>query len=673
VAYAARIRARDGNGNTGSYGPWSDGITPDLTPPGVSTPSIVEGGQHLYAAGTHLYYTNTMLVGETFAVQGYSADDLSGVDRIQFSAALGEKPDDDTCGFTPWQSPSPPYTVEPTDAVGGVITATIHDAAGNTAIQTYTYELDGTPPSSLATAPAYAISGPVPVTWTASDAQSGVYSTTLWYSKETTGTWKWHATASQDSGTFDFDPPDGDGLYLFATVAADNVGNLETGPAVSETQTLYVTAGPESTVTWAPQYRNASPITVTWVATAPRGASLAEVCLWYRLDAGGWASTEMTGTAGSGVFTFTSVTADGTYYFATVAGDDKGRSESAPSGAGDASTIYDTDVSPVTGLAAAPGGWSRTNAFTLTWSNPADASGVARAYRSVDQEAPTGPYDGEQSAGLTQTANVTVTGQGIHTAWVWLEDNAGNSGYTVAQAVALRYDDVAPVSVTITATARISATQFTVSWSAHDETSGVVSYTVEYSRPAATSWQGWLTGTDALSGTFSAPESETDYILRVTAYDQAGNSAAATTTTWVGAFRVYLPLTLKSWVWWYQYDVYEPNNTRQEAYPIQPAHTYNDAYIWDVSDKTDYYSIEVSNSSVPIVIDLWNIPVGCDYDLYLYDSLTNPAPVESSNQYGNTSEHITYNNPSPGTYYVRVYLYSGQGSHQPYSLRVTYE
>lgn len=551
AGYYARVRASDTNGNVGAWSGPSAVVTPDLTAPNIWSPSVVEASDHLYAVGTHLYYTNTMPLAQTFAVRGHSSDGLSGVDRVSFSPAFGESPADDTLGFTPWQSGSPNYEVDPGATASGFITATVYDKAGNTAVQTYTYALDGTPPESTASAPAYATSSPIPVTWVATDTQSGVYSTTLWYMKEVTGTWTPTLTINAGSGTFNFYPPDADGLYLFATIAADNLQNLEAGPTVSETQTVYDTKVPQSEVTWAPQYRNTSPITMTWVATPSLGP-LTEVRLWYRFDGGTWTTTTITRAASSGVFTFTRATDgsdDGTYGFATVAKDAFGKSEAEPPVIADETTVYDTIISPTIGLTGTPAVWTNTNAFTVTWDNPVDLSGIVGAYYKLDT-APRGPHDGTWVAGadLEQITGIAVTGEGTHTIYVWLRDAAGNLNHTHRRTTTLRYDGTPPTSVIITAPKHISATQFLVSWSAEDGTSGIASYTVEYSGTAYTAWQKWLTNTTKLSDTFPVPETETDYVFRVTAYDRAGNSAQDETATHVGISRVYIPMVVRNYV-----------------------------------------------------------------------------------------------------------------------------
>ena len=71
AGYYARVRATDRNGNVGPWSPSSVVVTPDLTAPQTSSPSIVESSTYLYPVGTRLYYINTMSIAQLFALQGY--------------------------------------------------------------------------------------------------------------------------------------------------------------------------------------------------------------------------------------------------------------------------------------------------------------------------------------------------------------------------------------------------------------------------------------------------------------------------------------------------------------------------------------------------------------------------------------------------------------------------
>jgi hypothetical protein len=236
----------------------------------------------------------------------------------------------------------------------------------------------------------------------------------------------------------------------------------------------------------------------------------------------------------------------------------------------------------------------------------------------------------------------------------------------------MHYDASPPANITIYAPQQTAQTTFQVAWSASDPASGVVSYTVEYSGVGDADWQSWLPDTTLSSATFSAPETETDYVFRVTAYDGAGNSGSAQKTTHVGLVRVYMPAILGQWPSWYQYDPYEPNDSLDNAYgPLVSGRVYK-AYIWNEDDQDDYYGFSPT-SGTNVQVTMTNIPDGTDYDLYVYGFDGQYHLVAFSNQTGNVSETVTFA-PVPGRqYYVRIYAYVGYSNQQAYQLSVTYQ
>ena len=64
---------------------------------------------------------------------------------------------------------------------------------------------------------------------------------------------------------------------------------------------------------------------------------------------------------------------------------------------------------------------------------------------------------------------------------------------------------------------------FPVTWSGSDEGFGIAGYDVQVRDGADGTWTDWLTGTTALSATYTAVESGHTYYFRSLAYDQAGN------------------------------------------------------------------------------------------------------------------------------------------------------
>lgn len=78
----------------------------------------------------------------------------------------------------------------------------------------------------------------------------------------------------------------------------------------------------------------------------------------------------------------------------------------------------------------------------MTWTNPADLSGIRRAHYRFDSLS-------ELSASATSALNVNFAGElsnGSNILSLWLEDNVENQDSATAATVALRYDDIPPVS-----------------------------------------------------------------------------------------------------------------------------------------------------------------------------------------------------------------------------------
>jgi hypothetical protein len=129
----------------------------------------------------------------------------------------------------------------------------------------------------------------------------------------------------------------------------------------------------------------------------------------------------------------------------------------------------------------------------------------------------------------------------------------------------------------------------------------------------------------------------------------------------------YLPLVVYEYPYW---DTYEPNDTRVQAYgPLVSGQAYT-SYIYSAADRMDYYSTTITAPGNSIVVDL-TVPACCDYDLYLYDSLTGNY-VAAANYMGlGLDEHMVYTTPQVGvTYYILVYSpYRHHSRTTPYYLK----
>jgi hypothetical protein len=131
--------------------------------------------------------------------------------------------------------------------------------------------------------------------------------------------------------------------------------------------------------------------------------------------------------------------------------------------------------------------------------------------------------------------------------------------------------------------------------------------------------------------------------------------------------RVYLPIVFKNATG----DTYEPNNSRSGAYGPLASGTVYASYIWSAADTWDCYWFDPSGLGT-VTINLTSIPLGTDYDLFLYDSTTSTTSVANSRKPGNADEQIVYSLGHDGRHYICVYGYSGWSNTDSYLLSVTY-
>lgn len=119
--------------------------------------------------------------------------------------------------------------------------------------------------------------------------------------------------------------------------------------------------------------------------------------------------------------------------------------------------VYDaTSPSAPTNITVYPDTWTRINSFEIFWQNPADPSGIVGAYYKIGAppEA-SSDYTGFSSgADISAIAGITVTGEGKHNVYLWLEDGAGNSDYRLphrAEVIdAFKLDTTPPATSIIT-------------------------------------------------------------------------------------------------------------------------------------------------------------------------------------------------------------------------------
>ncbi|MEA3339444.1 MAG: Ig-like domain-containing protein [Chloroflexota bacterium] len=296
--------------------------------------------------------------------------------------------------------------------------------------------------------------------------------------------------------------------------------------------------------------------------------------------------------------------------------------------------------------------WTNENTLHAQWGGFTDGGGVAGYQYLISNTIVTLPLPGATFVTMSDVTEVLPDGEWyFHVA---AQDTTGNWSTTHYTGL-LHVDTVSPTNVTITAPEHTSATQFIVSWSADD----AVSYTVEYSGTDYMSWQPWLTGVISTEAEFLIPATETDYIFRVTAYDHASNSAQAQTEAHVGAFRVYLPLTLRNyapfangsfesgWTPWEHAGELNQSRTQSQVYEGQWAVLLGDSNYTNrggvpVGSGRIWQTFTVPDSSNPS-ITIW-------YHIYTHDVVwgdnTNKY-YDSFEIYINTVNWSEASNPDP--------------------------
>ncbi len=187
--------------------------------------------------------------------------------------------------------------------------------------------VDGSPPQSTCWCDEYS-SDPIAVDFSASDAESGVLRTDLYYKYGSGGWTDSGESLGGNAGTFTFNPPYGEGIYYFYTMATDAAGNQEEPPAEPDAQTFHDAGAPSSSCT-GPDYAS-SMVEIDFTASDGAGSGVDQTYLWYRYKSASWRQHDEPMSGESGTFSFAPQDGDGTYSFYTIAGDRAGNQESAP-------------------------------------------------------------------------------------------------------------------------------------------------------------------------------------------------------------------------------------------------------------------------------------------------------------------------------------------------------
>ena len=198
----------NGQGNT----PLPEDLTPPANPTGLTSPS------HATGAWSN---DNTVDVAWTAAT-----DDESGLDgySVLWDHAPATVPDatKDLGAVTATTGPALAdgdwyFHIRAVDMAGNWVPGAAHLGP---------FKIDATPPKSAARSPEFMI-GPIPVTWSGTDAGSGIVAYDVWVRDGPAESWvKWQSNTTATSATFS--SPVVGHTYYFRSVARDAAGNVET-------------------------------------------------------------------------------------------------------------------------------------------------------------------------------------------------------------------------------------------------------------------------------------------------------------------------------------------------------------------------------------------------------------------------------------------------------------
>ncbi len=255
------------------------------------------------------------------------------------------------------------------------------------------------------------------------------------------------------------------------------------------------------------------------------------------------------------------------------------------------------------------------------------------------------------SAATASTAtSIAISGLTASTLYDWrVSTNCGTngaSGFSTAQfTTSAPFVCNAPAGLTST----VTASGATVSWTA---VSGAVSYAVDYKLTTATTWTSAATASTTTSVAISGLTASTVYDWRVSTNcgtnGASGFSTAQFTTSAASVCGT----------------AFEPNETTATAATITSG-IVNSAAITTATD-VDYFKITTTATS-DIVYNLVG-PSVVDFDLTIYNSAGTQLATSTGTS---ATETISLTNQAAGTYYIKVFGFSGALSTTCYTIKAT--
>jgi hypothetical protein len=458
------------------------------------------------------------------------------------------------------------------------------------------------------------------ISWT---AVSGATSYAVDYKLNSSSTWTSLSTA-QTTTTASLTGLASGSLYDWRVTATCTSGVGTAATAQFTTQAVCVApAGLTSTP-------GSTTATVSWTAVTAATSYAVD----YKLNsASTWTSfsTAQTGTSAS----LTGLTASSLYDWRVSA--------TCPSGTTTASAAQFTTTAPA--VCNAPTGLTSTPASTtasVSWTAVSGAVSYAVDYKLNTSSTWTSFSTAQTAVSASLTS---LTASSLYDWRVTTNCSSGTSTATAAQ-----FTTTAPPACTAPTglTSTPGSTTATVSWTA---VSGAVSYAVDYKLNTSSTWTSFSTAQTAVSASLTGLTASSLYDWRVTT-----NCASNTSTATVAQFTTTAASACGT--------AFEPNETLATAAAITSGVT-NSAAITTATD-IDYFKITTTATS-NIVYNLVG-PSGVDFDLTIYNS----AGTQIGSSAGSTAtETVSLTSQAAGTYYIKVFGYSGANSATCYTIKAT--
>jgi hypothetical protein len=272
---------------------------------------------------------------------------------------------------------------------------------------------------------------------------------------QASGTTSWSYTSS-------FPSWDNGVNYTVTSRATDAAGNMET-PSSNNTFTIDALApeAPMQVLANPIDWTNNNSFEVDWIN--PPEVSGVKDGAYYKLNSPPTFETDGT-WKGEQPLTNISVPGDGAHEIYVWLEDDVGNINHLNYNT--TFLYFDSEVRAPTSPLVTPSGWTNSNSFIINWTDPADLSGMKPgAYYKLDSP-PTSNSDGIWQ-GSKPITGITVSGDGVHTLYIWLEDNAGNINYLNYTTTLLYYDFEEPgIPTDLLATPEnwVNVNSFSLSW-----------------------------------------------------------------------------------------------------------------------------------------------------------------------------------------------------------------